>query len=75
MVTGGAWFIGNPLCDALLAKNANKVVCLDDFFLGKMENISDAILDERFRLYHDNARHYGFVEAIIGREKIDVVLI
>ena len=73
MVTGGAGFIGSHLCDALLAKNANKVVCLDDFFLGKMENISDAILDERFGLYRDDARHYGVVEAIIGREKIDIV--
>ena len=41
LVTGGAGFIGSHLCDALLEKGAGKVVCLDNFFLGKMENIGN----------------------------------
>ena len=42
LVTGGAGFIGSHLCDTLLEKGAGKVVCLDNFFLGKMENLQEA---------------------------------
>ena len=73
LVTGGAGFIGSHLCDGLLEKGAAKVVCLDNFFLGKEENIADAMKDPRFVLYRDDARHYGVVEAIINIEAIDVV--
>lgn len=73
LVTGGAGFIGSHLCDALLEKGAGKVVCVDNFFLGKMENIVDAMKSDRFRLYRDDARHFGVIQAILEREKIDVV--
>ena len=73
MVTGGAGFIGSHLCDELLRQDAAKVVCLDNFFLGKEENLSDAMKDPRFKVYKDDARHYGVVEAIISKEEIDVV--
>ena len=73
LVTGGAGFIGSHLCDALLEKGAGKVVCLDNFFLGKMENLEDALTHENFVLYRDDARNFGVVEAIIEREGIEVV--
>lgn len=73
LVTGGAGFIGSHLCDALLEKGAGKVVCLDNFFLGKMENIAEAMRHENFVLYRDDARNFGVVEAIIEREGIEVV--
>lgn len=73
LVTGGAGFIGSHLCDALLDEGAKTVVCLDNFFLGKEENISEAMKDDRFIVYRDDARHYGVVEAIMGRHDIDVV--
>ena len=73
LVTGGAGFIGSHLCDALLEKGAGKVVCLDNFFLGKMENIAEAMGHENFVLYRDDARNFGVVEAIIEREGIEVV--
>ena len=44
LVTGGAGFIGSHLCDRLLAHGAAKVVCLDNFFLGKEENLSRSIV-------------------------------
>ena len=72
-MTGGAGFIGSHLCDALLEKGAGKVVCLDNFFLGKMENIAEAMGHENFVLYRDDARNFGVVEAIIEREGIEVV--
>ncbi len=73
LVTGGAGFIGSHLCDRLLAHGAAKVVCLDNFFLGKEENLAEAAKDPRFILYRDDARHYGVVEAIVDKEGIDVV--
>ena len=73
LVTGGAGFIGSHLCDGLLKKEAAKVVCLDNFFLGKMENIKEASQDERFVLYRDDARNFGVVQAILEKEQIDVV--
>ncbi len=73
MVTGGAGFIGSHLCDELLARKAAKVVCIDNFFLGKMENLSDALKHDNFILYRDDARHFGVMQAIIEKEEIEVV--
>ena len=73
LVTGGAGFIGSHLCDDLLEKGASKVVCVDNFFLGKMENIADALKDERFVLYRDDARNFGLLQAIMEKERIDIV--
>ena len=73
LVTGGAGFIGSHLCDALLEKGAGKVVCLDNFFLGKMENLEEALKSDNFTLYRDDARNFGVVQAIMEREKIEVV--
>ena len=40
LIAGGAGFIGSNLCRRLL-KEGNKVICLDNLFTGKMENIED----------------------------------
>ncbi|WP_284643236.1 dTDP-glucose 4,6-dehydratase [Paenibacillus silviterrae] len=73
LVTGGSGFIGSHLCDLLLEQGAGRVVVLDNFFLGKPENIQDASRDERFVVYRDDARHFGVVRSIIEKERIDVV--
>lgn len=73
LVTGGAGFIGSHLCDALLAGNAGKVVCVDNFFLGKMENLHDALMHDNFVLYRDDARNFGVLQAIMEKEEIEVV--
>ncbi len=73
LVTGGAGFIGSHLCDELLDREAAKVVCVDNFFLGKQENIEQAVQHENFVLYRDDARHFGVMQSIIEKEKIDVV--
>jgi UDP-glucose 4-epimerase len=39
LVTGGAGFIGSHLCDALLARG-DEVWCVDNFHLGREENIA-----------------------------------
>lgn len=73
LVTGGAGFIGSHLCDGLLAKGAAKVVCVDNFFLGKMENLEEALNHDNFVLYRDDARNFGVLEAIMANEEIEVV--
>lgn len=73
LVTGGAGFIGSHLCDGLLKKGASKVVCVDNFFLGKMGNIEDALTHDNFVLYRDDARNFGVLQAIMEKEEIEVV--
>ena len=73
LVTGGAGFIGSHLCDELLERGANKVVCVDNFFLGKMENIAQAMEHENFVLYRDDCRQFGVMQSVIEKEKIEVV--
>lgn len=73
LVTGGAGFIGSHLCDGLLERNAAKVVCVDNFFLGKMENLQKALSHDNFVLYRDDARNFGVLYSIMEKEKIDVV--
>ncbi|HZB44271.1 MAG TPA: UDP-glucuronic acid decarboxylase family protein [Pyrinomonadaceae bacterium] len=53
LVTGGAGFIGSHLCERLLAEG-NDVLCLDNFFTGRRENIFHLLDDKRFELVrHD----------------------
>jgi len=72
LVTGGAGFIGSHLCDTLL-ESAHKVVCIDNFFLGKEENIEDALNNDKFVLYRDDAKNFGVLLAIMEKEEIEVV--
>ncbi|MBC5744953.1 GDP-mannose 4,6-dehydratase [Lachnospiraceae bacterium MD308] len=73
LVTGGAGFIGSHLCDELLAEGAAKVVCVDNFFLGKMDNLKTALKYNNFILYRDDARQFGVMQSVIEKEQIEVV--
>lgn len=53
LVTGGAGFIGSHLCERLL-HDGSTVLCLDNFYTGKRENIAHLLGHERFELIrHD----------------------
>jgi UDP-glucuronate decarboxylase len=53
LVTGGAGFIGSHLCERLL-DDGNEVICLDNFFTGRRENIAHLIDNRCFELVrHD----------------------
>ena len=53
LVTGGAGFIGSHLCERLLAEG-QEVLCLDNFFTGRRENIIPLLDNPHFELLrHD----------------------
>ena len=75
LVTGGAGFIGSHLADRLLAEGAAKVVVVDNFFLGKLENLEPArqAYGDRLVIVRDDARQLGVMQAVIEREQVEVV--
>jgi UDP-glucuronate decarboxylase len=53
MVTGGAGFLGSHLCERLVAAG-NDVLCVDNYFTGRKDNIASLLLNPRFEaLRHD----------------------
>ncbi len=53
LITGGAGFIGSHLCKKLVEEK-NYVICLDNFFTGRKENIETLLSYENFELItHD----------------------
>jgi len=53
LVTGGAGFIGSHLCERLV-NDGHDVLCLDNFFTGRRENIFPLLDNRRFELLrHD----------------------
>ena len=53
LVTGGAGFIGSHLCEKLL-EDDNEVICLDNYFTGRKENIAHLLDSYKFELIrHD----------------------
>lgn len=53
LVTGGAGFIGSHLCERLLA-DGHDVICVDNFFTGRRENVFSLLDNRRFELLrHD----------------------
>lgn len=62
LVTGGAGFLGSHLCDRLLARG-DDVICADNFFTGRKENIRHLLGNPRFELIRHDIVHPLFVEA------------
>jgi UDP-glucuronate decarboxylase len=53
LVTGGAGFLGSHLCDRLI-NEGNEILCLDNFFTGRKQNISHLLQNPKFELVrHD----------------------
>ena len=53
LVTGGCGFLGSNLCRRLI-REKNRVICVDDTYTGRMENIADLMNNQNFSfIFHD----------------------
>lgn len=70
LITGGAGFIGSHLTGILLEKG-HKVVCVDNFELGKPENVEQYKDNENFSLYELNVDDIEKFDEVVKENKIN----
>jgi UDP-glucuronate decarboxylase len=72
LVTGGAGFVGSHLC-ARLIKDGHYVICLDNFYTGRYQNVEKLTHSNRFEVMKRNVedaeirtnyRHLGHIDEI-----------
>ncbi len=61
IVTGGAGFIGSHLCEKLIAAG-NEVLCVDNFFTGRRQNIVPLLKNPYFELIRHDVTFPLYVE-------------
>ena len=61
LVTGGAGFVGSHLCERLI-NEGNDVLCVDNFFTGRKENVEHLIGNPYFELLRHDINFPLFVE-------------
>jgi len=62
VVTGGAGFIGSHICERLLAAG-NEVLCVDNFFTGRRQNITPMLASHNFELIRHDVTFPLYIEA------------
>lgn len=68
LITGGTGFIGSNLCKRLIQNEENKIICVDNNFTGRLENIEELLNNSRFKfIEHD------VTEPLEITEKIDEI--
>jgi UDP-glucose 4-epimerase len=72
LITGGAGFIGSNLIARLLESNYN-VICVDNLTLGRKENISPFLNNEKFTFYEQDASSIETLLDITGNNTIDII--
>ena len=68
LIAGGSGFIGSNLCIRLLKDNNNKVICVDNLYSSKIENIKTCIDNKNFTFIHHN-----IIEPLSIDEEIDEI--
>ena len=61
LITGGAGFLGSHLCEHLL-KQECEIICVDNYYTGSKNNVSDLMDDKYFELYRHDITFPLFVE-------------
>jgi UDP-glucuronate decarboxylase len=61
LVTGGAGFIGSHLCARLLRENC-EVLCVDNFYTGRRQNVATQLADPAFELLRHDVTFPLYVE-------------
>lgn len=74
LITGGAGFIGSHLVDAMVKEKPAKIIAVDNLFLGKIENLTEAKKNfSKLKILIHDATDFNFMKKIIAGEKINVV--
>ncbi len=76
LITGAAGFIGSHLTDLLIETGANKVVALDNLFLGKRYNLDRSRKSGRYREYLGakyTTTNFNLMKEIILKEDVNIV--
>jgi len=71
LITGGAGFIGSHLAEGVLEAGAEKVVVVDNLFVGKLANLSE--IKNQVVFYQEDAADLHTMEAIVRNEKVEVI--
>lgn len=61
LVTGGAGFLGSHLCDHLI-EQGNDVICMDNLFTGRKENIRHLMGNPYFEFIRHDVTEPIYVE-------------
>lgn len=72
LVTGGAGFIGSHLVDLLLNKD-HKVVCVDNLYLGRKENIEHQLHNKNFTFYKFDVLNFKRLNNLFKKERFDTI--
>ena len=67
LIAGGCGFIGSNLC-AYLIQNNNKVICVDNFYTGNINNVNAIMNNENFTLIQ-----HDIIEPIFIEQDIDEI--
>ncbi|MEM2914344.1 MAG: NAD-dependent epimerase/dehydratase family protein, partial [Candidatus Bathyarchaeia archaeon] len=76
LVVGGAGFIGSWIVEKMATYEPEKIIVIDNLFLGKEENLDEAKkhLGNRLKFFKCDATNYDMLKEILWREgPIDVV--
>ena len=74
LITGGAGFIGSHLVDLLILEKPANIIVVDNFFLGKMENLAEAKKAfKNLEIIRQDATDFNRMKQIIQKQKIEVV--
>ncbi len=73
MVTGGAGFIGSYLSEKLIELKVNKLTIVDNFSLGKQDNISSILKNKKVQIWRADCSDIKIMSTIFDNESIDVV--
>ncbi len=74
LVTGGAGFIGSHLVDILAREGPENLVVVDNLYLGKDENLTEArTLYPNLKVHHQDSSDYDAMKALMENEGTDVV--
>jgi UDP-glucose 4-epimerase len=72
LVTGGAGFIGSHLCASLLDRN-HSVYCVDNLYLGRLENIRELLPNKRFHFFKFDMLDRRKLSSVLKKHGIEMV--